>query len=201
MNGYYNVSAFYNYSKPYNDRRYVLNLNGSLTYNHNVDLIDGMKTLGNNRVINQGINFEFNEREWLEFNIGVDYNLNSVTYKTGKVALASIQNQDFSSWVIKSTSSIYIPERFVLKYDFEYTAYKGLTSAVGSNYATMNASLAKQLFKKQNGVLKFQAFDLFNQNSNISRIITANSIIDTRSNRLTRYFMLSFTCRLQKFKE
>ena len=64
----------------------------------------------------------------------------------------------------------------------------------------MNASLEKQLFKKKNGVIKIAAYDLFKQNSNISRNVSANSIIDTRTNRLTRYFLASFTYRLQKFK-
>ncbi|MBL0145448.1 MAG: outer membrane beta-barrel protein [Chitinophagaceae bacterium] len=63
----------------------------------------------------------------------------------------------------------------------------------------MNASVEKQLFKKKNGVIKLAAYDLFNQNTNVNRSISGNSIIDTRSNRLTRFFMLTFTYRLQKF--
>ncbi|HMI78165.1 MAG TPA: hypothetical protein VK484_05200, partial [Ferruginibacter sp.] len=47
--------------------------------------------------------------------------------------------------------------------------------------------------------VRIAAYDLFKQNSNISRSVNANSIIDTRSNRLTRYFIASFTYRLQKF--
>jgi hypothetical protein len=63
----------------------------------------------------------------------------------------------------------------------------------------MNASLEQQLFKKKNGVIRFAAFDLFKQNTNINRTVNANSIIDTRTNKLTRYFLLTFTYRLQKF--
>jgi hypothetical protein len=55
------------------------------------------------------------------------------------------------------------------------------------------------LFKKKNGIIKLAAFDLFNQNTNVNRSVNANSIVDTRSNRLARYFMLTFTYRLQKF--
>ena len=63
----------------------------------------------------------------------------------------------------------------------------------------MNASLEQQLFKKKNGVIRIAAFDLFNQNTNINRSVSANAIIDSRSNRLNRYFLISFTYRLQKF--
>jgi Outer membrane protein beta-barrel family/Carboxypeptidase regulatory-like domain len=200
VNGYYNANTFYNYSKPYNNRRYIISLNGTLNYNHNVNLIDSLKTFGNNWVISQGLNFEFNHKEWLGFSVGADYNLNSVKYNTGKVAIASLQNQDYSSWVITSTIHVDIPQNFVFLYDFYYAINNGLSGEVGANPAIMNASLEKQLFKKQNGIIKLQAFDLLNQNSNINRTVTANSIIDTRSNRLTRYVMLSFTYRLQKFK-
>ena len=75
----------------------------------------------------------------------------------------------------------------------------GLTGNVSKNPVIMNASVEKQLFKTKNGIIRLQAFDLFNQNSNITRSVTANSIIDTRGNKLNRYFMLSFTYRIQKF--
>ena len=79
------------------------------------------------------------------------------------------------------------------------TINSGLASSVSRNLAIMNASLEKQLFKKKNGVLKLAAYDLFKQNSNINRSVSANYITDTRSNKLTRYFMATFTYRLQKF--
>ncbi|MEP6617250.1 MAG: outer membrane beta-barrel protein, partial [Ginsengibacter sp.] len=199
VNGYYNANIYYNYSRPYQERKYVISLNGSLNYNHNINLIDSFRTTGENYIASQGINFEFNHREWLSFNAGADYNLNSVRYHTGKLDLLSLQNQEYSSWMFSSTLQLDLPENFVLKYEFNYSINAGLTEAITADIAVLNASIEKQFLKKQNGSIKLEAFDLFNQNSGINRIITANSIIDTRSNRLTRYFMLSFTYRLQKF--
>ena len=42
-------------------------------------------------------------------------------------------------------------------------------------------------------------FDLLNENTNVNRTVTAYSITDTRTNRLQRYFMLSFIFRFSKF--
>ncbi|MEB0262726.1 MULTISPECIES: hypothetical protein [unclassified Mucilaginibacter] len=53
--------------------------------------------------------------------------------------------------------------------------------------------------KNHLAALRFQVFDLFNQNTGITRSVSGNQIIDTRTNRLGRYFMLSFTMRLQQF--
>ena len=86
-----------------------------------------------------------------------------------------------------------------LKYDVDYTINTGLANGVSKNLAIMNASLEKQLFKKKNGIIKLAAWDLFKQNSNINRSVSGYSIIDTRTNRLTRYFIATFTYRLQRF--
>jgi hypothetical protein len=59
--------------------------------------------------------------------------------------------------------------------------------------------LEKTILKKKNGFIRLYAFDILNQNKNITRQVTANSIVDTRTNRLTRYVMLSFTYRMNRF--
>jgi hypothetical protein len=94
---------------------------------------------------------------------------------------------------------INVTKSLILKYDVNYTMNNGLASNVSQNPVLMNASLEQQLFKKKNGIIKFAAYDLFKQNTNISRSIYGTSIIDTRTNKLTRYFLLTFTYRLQKF--
>ena len=199
VNGYYNVSGFYNYNRPYKNRKYILSLNGVLNFNHNINLVDSIRNIGRNWVASQGFNFEFNYKELLELAAGANYTLNSITYKNRSIYQTLLQNDQYSSWSITSNVNVNISKTLILKYDFEYMINQGLTGLVGKNIAILNASIEKQLFKKKNGLIRLQGLDLFNQNSNISRSISANSIIDSRSNRLNRYFMVTFTYRLQKF--
>ncbi|HMK05605.1 MAG TPA: outer membrane beta-barrel protein, partial [Ferruginibacter sp.] len=214
VNGYYNMLGFYSFSKPYKNRKYVITLNGSANYNHNISLTDSVmiagntlvqnldrnKINGNNWVLSQGFTFEFNYKEWLELGAGVSYSINDNKYKsaTGK-ALTSFQNTSSNAWTFSHNVNIDITKTLILKYDVDYTINSGLANSVSKNLAIMNASLEKQLFKKKNGIIRIAAYDLFKQNSNISRSVINTSIIDTRTNRLTRYFMASFTYRLQKF--
>ncbi len=214
INGYYNLLGFYAYSRPYKNRKFVITLNGSANYNHNISLTDSVmlagntlvqnldrnKINGNNWILSQGFTFEFNYKEWLELGAGVSYSINDNKYKSadGK-ALTSFQNTSSNAWTFSHNININFTKTLVLKYDVDYTINTGLASSVTKNLAIMNASLEKQFFKKKNGVLRIAAYDLFKQNSNISRSVSANSIIDTRTNRLTRYFIASFTYRLQKF--
>ncbi len=213
-NGYYNVLGFYAYSKPFKNRKYVINFNGSLNFNHNISLTDSVritgnsleqnlnrrKINGNNWIITQGFNFEYNYKDILELGTGVSYSLNDNKFKSadGKT-LTGFQNTSSNAWTLSSNMNLNITKTLVLKYDFDYTINSGLASGVNGNLAIMNASLEKQLFKKKNGIIRLAAFDLFNQNSNISRTVSGPSIIDTRTNRLTRYFMATFTYRLQRF--
>lgn len=200
VNGFYNLMGFYMYSRPYKNRKYVISLRGTANFNHNINLIDSIRNIGQNWILNQGLNFEYNYKEILELGTGISYSLNDVKYKnTDGKPVSSLQNSSSSAWTFSSNMNLNITKNMVLKYDVDYTINQGLAANVSQNQVIMNASLEQQLFKKKNGILRIEAFDLFKQNSNINRSVTANSIIDSRTNRLTRYFIASFTYRLQKF--
>lgn len=200
LNGYYNVLGFYSFSKPYKNRRYVITLNGNANYNHNINMFNNTRITGNNWVLSQSGIFEFNYKEWLELGAGVTYSLNDVKYKKPEGATSSsLQNASSNAWTFTHYGNIDVTSRLILRYDVDYTVNNGLSSAISQNPVLINASLEQQLFKKKNGILKIAAYDLLKQNTNISRSVTGAAITDTRVNRLTRYFMLTFTYRLQKF--
>jgi hypothetical protein len=194
VNGYYNLTGFYNWQKPFKNRTYVVSLNGTVNYNHNINLIDSARSIGTNILVSQGLTFEYNLKEWLELDFGARYNLNSARY-----SLQEQLNQNFGSWVLTSNSRMDIPGGLTFRYDFQYTINNGLAEGVNGNIALLNASLEKTILKKKNGFIRLYAFDILNQNKSITRSVTANSIVDTRTNRLTRYVMLSFTYRLNRF--
>lgn len=192
--GYYNASGFYTYSKPFQNRRYVFTLNGSANFNHNITLIDSARNVGKNWIASQGAQFEFNHKDWLEWTAGARYGLNSTRY-----SLPGQQKVDYHAWVFTSSSRMDISGGIVFRYDFEYTLNQGLSAGLGQNIALLNASVEKTLFKQKNGFLRLSGYDILNQNKNITRTVTGNSITDMRVNRLTRYFMISFSYRLNRF--
>jgi hypothetical protein len=192
--GFYNATGFYNLGRPYKNRTHVISLNGTVNFNHNVSLIDSAPNVGNNWILSQGVTYEFNHKDWFEWDAGVRYSLNRSRY-----SLDDNQDIDYSSWVFTSNSRLDIKGGFILRYDFEYILNQGLAEGVNQNVALLNASIEKTIFKKQNGFIRLSGFDIFNQNTNISRTVTASSITDTKTNRLTRYFMLTFTYRLNRF--
>ncbi len=194
VNGYYNVNMFTTYAKPFNNRKYVISTNSMVNYNNNISLVDGERTIGKNWLYTQGANFEFNI-PWLELVTGVRYNLNYADFRD---AGQSITRQ--STWTLSSDARFDLGKGFIFRWDFDYLLNQGLATGVQQNIALLNASLEKEVFKNKNGVFRLAGFDILKQNTNVSRSINSNFITDTRTNRLTQYFMLSFTYRLNKFK-
>lgn len=193
VQGYYNANLFFTYSRPFKNRKYVISTLGIVNYNNNINLVDGLKNTGRNVLYNQGLTFEYNIK-WLEMNTGVRYNLNYADF-----TLSTSPTTKQSTWTLSNDVRIDFGKGFILRWDFDYLLNQGLAEGVQQNIALLNGSLEKELFKKKNGIIRLAAFDIFKQNTNVSRNVSSNFITDTRVNRLTQYFMLSFTYRLNKF--
>lgn len=195
VDGFYNLTGFYTYSRPWKNRKYVLTLNGTLNYNNNVNLVDGNRNIGRNWLVVQGFNFDYNVKQWLELSAGARYNLNQASF-----SLQNTPAQTQQTWVLTNDGRVDLPKNWILRWHFDYTINLGLAQGVARDIAFMNASIEKEFFKKKNGTLRLEAFDIFNQNININRNVSANFITDTRVNRLTQYFMLTFQYRINKFR-
>jgi len=192
--GNYNARGFYNYSKPFSNRKYVVTLRGSANFNNNIAYANSVENEAKNWVLNQGLNIQVNPKEWLEVRPGIDF-----TYNTTKNSLQNNINQNIKTWAASIWGNIYITPSLLWNFDVAKTSNNGYSNNVGANPLIINTFLEKQFFKNKNGMLRLQAFDLLNEQVSISRSVTENRISDSRTNRLARYFMLSFTYRFQKF--
>ncbi|NEU09263.1 outer membrane beta-barrel protein [Flavihumibacter sp. R14] len=192
--GYYTANGFYTYSKPFADRKYVVSINGSANFNNNVSFVEGEKSIGKNWILTQGLNTQINPVKWLEMNPGFTY-----SYNTNSNDIITNSNTKVSTYGINFNSKTYFLKTFLIGVDLSKTVNSGYSSLLASNPFIINTYLEKQFFKDKKGTLRLQAFDLLDENTSVSRNVIGNSTIDSRSNRLSRYFMLSFTMRLQKF--
>lgn len=192
--GFYTLFGFYNFSKPIQNRKYVFNLGGNITYNNNISFIEGVKDRGANFLVGQRFATDIKIKKWLETSAGVNYTLNSSKYK-----VSTQLNSDATAWTLTHSSRFFLPKNFRLNYDIDQSFNTGYAANVNSSPLIINAGIEKAFFKKQNASLKLQAFDLLDQNTSINRTVTGNSITDTRSNKLGRYYLLSFIIRLNKF--
>jgi hypothetical protein len=192
--GYFNMNGFYNYSKPFAERKYVVSTNGSVNFNNNISYSDSQKNIGKNWIFSQGLNMQISPVKWLEMNPGLSY-----SYNINSNDLVTNTNTKVSTWGLNYNSKTYFLKNFLVGLDLSKSFNNGYSSLLASNPFIINTYLEKQFLKNKNATLRLQAFDLLDENTSVSRNVTANSIVDSRSNRLSRYFMLSLTMRLQKF--
>jgi hypothetical protein len=197
--GYFTALAFYNVSKPIKNRKYVFNLGGNLGYNNNVSFLRDsadleQQNIGKNWIVGQRFSTDFKIKKWLETTVAVNYALNS-----NRNSIQSQLNSNSIAWTLSSNARFFLPKNFIISYDIDKTLNYGLSAAATANPLIIQLALEKQFFEKKNVSLKFQAFDLLNQNVGITRTVTATGFTDSRTNRLGRYFLLSVVCRLNKF--
>lgn len=196
--GYYNLRAFYNYSIPFKNRTYVLSFNGNSGYNNNISYTDNVKGIGKNLQLSQGLNFRYNPKETIEITPGVRYSYNHTTNSATSSNRGSVSNI-INSWSYSLNTAINITPTLVWGGDLSKTTNSGYSSVVGANPFIINTYIEKQFLKGRNGAIRFQAYDLLNEQTNVSRSVTENLINDSRSNRLGQYFMLTLSYRFQSF--
>jgi hypothetical protein len=138
---------------------------------------------------------DYKLKKWLETNLAFNFSYNNTNYSISKQLNATTR-----AYTISHSSRIFLPKGFLFNYDIDKTINDGYSANVSSNPLIINATLEKQFFEKKNFSLKLQAFDLLNENTNISRNVTGSGFTDTRTNRLGKYFMLSCVFRLNKFQ-
>jgi hypothetical protein len=191
--GYFNISAFYAISKPIKSRKYVFNYGGVLNYNNNISFFNSEKNIGKNIILTQRFSMDYKLKKWLEASGGAVFSLNDAKNSI------TTNNTSIKAWSLTQSARLFFKYDFILGYDLTKTLNTGFTANVGANPLLINANLEKQIFKNKNGSIKLEVFDMLNENTNVSRSVTASLITDTRTNRLQRYFMLSFIFRFNKF--
>lgn len=193
-NGYFSTNAFYNYSKPFQEKKYVFSFNGSANYINNISFTDNVKNTGKNWIFSQGLNMQINPNKNFEFNPGLRYSFNTNTNDA-----ITNNNTKVSSYAMNLNSRVYFLKTFLIGADLSKTFNKGYSSSLVVDPFIINTYLEKQFLKDKSATLRFQGYDLLNENTSVSRQVAGNVITDSQSNRLSRYFMLSFTMRMQKF--
>lgn len=191
--GYYTLNGFYSFNKPLADKKYVFGLRGMANYNNNISFIDDAENIGKNLVLSQRLQIQIQPKEWLEVVPAVSY-----SYNRNNNSINERSNSVVHNWSTSFDSKIYFTKTFLWGTQFDKNFNRGFNS-VSTNPFIINTYLEKQFFKGNTGALRLTAFDLLDESTSISRTVNANSIIDSSSNRLSRYFMLTFTMRINKF--
>ncbi|MGY3214674.1 outer membrane beta-barrel protein [Mucilaginibacter sp. HD30] len=198
INGGKSLSGNYNISKSFSDRRYMIQMNGTASYDYTLGLNAGQLQTVATYNFTESFGPRINPNDMIEINPYVSHRLQR--------AFNSL-NSDANSNITRVSANLegrfyFGKDRsWTLEYDLSKNYVTGIANNTAKNPFVVNAFLEKQMFAKRNGILRISMFDIFNQNNFVTRAFNANNTgyTDTRSNLLSRYFMVGFTLNLQKW--
>ncbi|RZK39521.1 MAG: TonB-dependent receptor [Pedobacter sp.] len=191
--GVYRLNGNYSISKQLSDRRYNLSLSGSASYDHRLTMNNGELNINTVKTFIERFGPRINPVEWFEVNPYVSYN---TTISSNSLLKNNIQTNTLA---LNIDGRVYAWDSWILGYSASKNFVSGINANITNNPFIINANLEKELFNRR-GKITLQAFDLLNQNNFINREINDDGgYTDTRSNALSRYFMVRFTMRLQKW--
>ncbi len=200
LNGAFNLNGTFNVGFPIKKMSGGnFNTNTRIAYNRDVNLLydikvsDTVKNFTNNLNIGEDLRLSYNYKEKLDLGLGVSVNYNSVKY-----TVQSSRNTSYYTHTYSADITYTLPAGFILSTDFDYTLNTGRSDGFNQNYAIWNGSLAKEVFKNRKGEIRLSVFDILEQNQSVVRNIGSNSIEDVQSSVLNRFFMLTFTYKLNR---
>jgi len=194
LNGAMNFTGFINYGFPLAKPKSNVNLTTTLSYIRDVNLYNGVKSYTNNYVISERVGYTINVKEQFDLNF-----FSTSSYNIARYTQNSEQNGDYFTQTFSVEPTYSTTSGWILGSDFDYTFYRGQSSGYNQSIPLWNASIAKSIFKNKAGEIKLSVYDLLDQNKSITRTVEQNYVLDTRTQVLTRYFMLTFTYNLRNF--
>ncbi|GAC1559569.1 MAG: TonB-dependent receptor [Mucilaginibacter sp.] len=206
-NGYYSAVGRLTYAKPWNNRKFTLTFNGTVNYTNNigyltdVDSVTFAKNTQRNIAKNLALTPDVRFRVDITNKVDVQFLTNYVINNTDN----SVNNpftkgtSRIRTWNIGVNGKNYFGD-WTFSYDFSKATNYGYDPSIKvTNPNLLNLYVERRFMKDHRGTIRLSGFDLFNQNTGFTSSTSASSITETHVNRLARYYLATFTLRLQKF--
>ena len=189
--GNYTFGSNYYWSLPISERKYTIEVKGGLNFNRQVSFADNVENFGKGLSLNQTLGARMNQK-WLMLHTNVNYN-----YRSNVYSLASSNSNITQTWLFNVDAKTFI----IATLSTGLTASKRINqgfSVQNSNPLLLGGYVEKTFFKRKASV-KIEGNDFLNQGNNLSRTVSDNTITESRSNQVTRFFLFSLNWKLQSF--
>ena len=192
MDGGYRVNGNHSVSKQLNNRKYNLALSGNTSYSHGVSMSNNIQSITRTWNITERFGPRINPNEWLEVNPNVSYN---ITKSKNTISPNEINTKTLA---LNVDGKFYMWKTLIFGCNASKNFVSGIDANITSNPLVINAYVQKEFWKRRASVT-FQAFDILEQNNFVNLNVTDLVKTETRTNALSRYFMLRANVRLQKW--
>lgn len=181
-------------SKNENDRETIsLGTDVDFSYNRNLGFTNAQNFRSEAYRVSPSVNMNYGIEDLfsIEPELGLSYNFTNYN-------LQQSRDEEFVNLNFGLNTTTYWPKNVVWGNDITFTRLGNVSSDFESSFWLWNVSLG-YTFADEKAIVKFQVYDLLDQNIDTRRQTGDDFIQDTNQLILTQYFMLSFTYKFSKF--
>ncbi|OCX50376.1 hypothetical protein BEL04_21565 [Mucilaginibacter sp. PPCGB 2223] len=203
--GYYQGSGFFTYAKPWSNRKFTLIFNGNVSYTNNISFVSTVdsvsyavstqKNTAKTWTFTPGLRFRVDIQDVIDAQASASYAVNSTN---NSIASADFQNPTYRTTTLGLNGKNYFWKDWTLSYDYSKVIYDGFSGDV-KNPNIFTTYVERRFLKNNAATIRAAVYDVFNENTGYTSSQSATQFTSTNVNRLGRYFLLTFTLRLQKF--
>jgi hypothetical protein len=190
----YNLGGYFSYGFPIKSPKSNLNLQTNVNYNKSQSLLNNVVNATDNYVVSETVKWTTNLKNNFDMNLSTTFAYNPI-----RNTLSPTQNTNYMTQTLAADFTVYSNNGWLIASDFDYTHYYGRPAGYNTSIFLITPSVAKTFLKNKAGELRLSCFDLLNQAATVTNSTNANQIVNSISNTLKRYVMLTFTYNLRAF--
>jgi len=206
--GYYTTSGQFTFAKPWQERRYTLTFTGAVSYTNNVGYsasVDSnnnksadIKNIDRALTVTPGTRFRVDITDVIDVQALGSY---AITKNDNSVNSALYDdNTNIRALTLQLVGKNYFFKDWTFSYDYtKLVNYGYAASEKVTNPNVLNLYVERRFLKQNRATIRFSVYDAFNQNSGFSTLTNGSVVTQSNVNRLGRYYLATFTLRLQKF--
>lgn len=192
INGAKDYNFQLNYSIPALNSKSGYSISTNSSYSKTPVLSNGVRNDSRIYNISAGFSYSYTQKEGLGISLSATPGYNAIQTEGGT------NNQYFTTYL--NTSLSYYRGDWSGLLTASYTYNSSLPTAYRQKYPLAVPSVSYRFLKHKEAAIKLSVLDVFNQQSGISRNITASAIANTWTQARGRYFLGTITYNFRKFK-
>ena len=200
-NGNFNIFAMGMITRPFTNRKWRFNARMHSSYRESPGYINGEFNRAKNLSLAPSAGLTFSS-DVFQMSVNPTYSYSNATNSLSKNSgNASNMNRTIHSYGFNSDASLYLPFGLELTTDLAFSNATGYSEGYDSKQWLWNAQISYSFLSDKSLTFSVRAYDLLGQKKNISRSVSAYSIVDSEFNDLTRYVMFGLTWNFNTLKK
>ncbi len=191
--GAYTANGAFSFGFPLGSITRSINSTSMVNWNRDQTYTNELENISNTLNLTQTIRINYSKDE--KFDLGAS---GSINYYDSKYSLQPDLAVKYYTYITGFEGTVYLPWKLQLGFDWDYYINTGRTDGFNQKYSLLVANISKSFLKNNAASIKFEFFDILNQNSALNRTTTETYIEDSRINVIQPYFLLSFAYRFNK---